>query len=215
MKIVAFIVALLFVFSSNAQYSYYFAEPLPSAEYEVDFVKEKYFGSCATKDGTITYKFDADGITLISTTFSAISKETVRESAEYTVRNGYLFGVEKGDSVPCVLEDDFYYFAVRNFDQFVGGASKNVLTSTSTPGVYVLNIYDNGNYIPQLLRLNGKKLEIAHFDYEGEDSGEFDYITEKDELPLDGLKLVILKPEATDFDRITSQALIEDMTLKK
>ncbi len=215
MKIVASIVALLVVFSSNAQYSYYFAEPLPSAESGVEFVKEKYFGSYSTKDGTITYEFDSEGITLVSTTFSAISKETVRESADYSVRNGFIFGVEKNDSVPCVLEDGFYYFAIRNYDRFVGGASKNVLTSTSTPGEYILNVYDNGNYIPQLLRFNGKRLEIAHFDYEGEESSEFEFISEKEELPIDGLKLVILKPEASDFVRIVSKTLITDMTLKK
>ena len=214
MKIVASVVAFIVVFSSNAQYSYYFAEPLPSAGSQVDFVKEKYFGSYATKDGTITYQFNAEGITLVSTTFSAISKEIVRESADYTVRNGYIFGIEKNDSVPCVLEDGFYYFAVRNYDRFVGGASKNVLTSTSTPGLYVLNIYDSGNYIPQLLRFDGKKLEVAHFDYDGEESGEFGYISEKDEVSLDGLNLVILKPEASDFDRIASQALVDGMTLK-
>ena len=215
MKIVASIIALVAVFSSNAQYSYYFAEPLPSAGNKVEMVKEKYFGSYATKDGTITYSFDNNGVSLISTTISAISKETVRESADYSVRDGYIFGVEKNESVPCVLEDGFYYFAIRNRDHFAGGVSRNILTSTSTPGEYVLNVYDNGKYVPQLLRFNGKKLQIAHFDYEGEESSEFDYISEQEELPLDGLKLVILKPEASDFDRIASQALIEDMTLKK
>jgi hypothetical protein len=215
MKIVASLVAFMIVFSSNAQYSYYFAEPLPSAESEVEIVKEKYFGSYATKDGTITYSFDNYGVALTSTTISAISKEVVRETSKYSVRNGYLFGVEKKDSVPCILEDGFYYFAIRNKDRFAGGTSKNILASTSTPGEYVLNIYDKGKYIPQLLRFNGKKLEIAHFDYEGEESGEFAFISEQEELPLDGLKLVILKPEAGDFDRIASQALLEGMTLKK
>jgi len=215
MKIVASLVAFIIVFSANAQYSYYFAEPLPTAGSEVGMVKEKYFGSYATKDGTITYNFDNQGLTLTSTTISAISKEVVRETSKYSVRNGYLFGVEKNDSVPCILEDGFYYFAIRNHDRFAGGTSKNILTSTSTPGEYVLNIYDNGKYIPQLLRFNGKKLEIAHFDYDGEESDEFAFISEQEELPLDGLKLVILKPEAEDFDRIASQALLEGMTLKK
>ncbi|MCR9171170.1 MAG: hypothetical protein NXI10_01665 [bacterium] len=215
MKIVASIITLLVVFSSNAQYSYYFAEPLPSAENKVDVVKEKYFGRYATKDGTITYSFDSKGMTLISTTISAISKEKVRESSQYSVRNGYIFGVEKNDSVPCILEEGFYHFAVRNYDAFVGATSKNILTATATPGEYVLNVYDNGKYVPQLLRFNGKKLEVSHFDYSGEEPGEFSYITEQEELALDGIKLIILKPEASDFDRIASQALMEDMTLKK
>lgn len=215
MKIVAIIATLAVVFSSNAQYSYYFAEPLPKASNAIASVPEKYFGSYATKDGTITYEFNAKGITLISTTISAISKETVRESAEYSVRNDYIFGVERNDSVPCILEDGYYHFAVRNYDAFVGSGSKNVLTRTSTPGEYVLNIFENGKYIPQLLRFNGKKLEVAHFDYHGEEEGEFSYVSEKQELALEGLKLIILNPVASDFDRIASQAFEESMILKR
>lgn len=215
MKIVASLFTFFILFSANAQYSYYFAEPLPSAGNSVGTVIEKYMGSYSTKDGTITYDIGVDGITLVSTTVSSISKATVRESSAYSVRDGYIFGIEKNDSVPCVLEDGYYYFAVRNYDQFVGGTSKNVLTKTSTSGRYVLNVYDNGKYVPQLLTFNGKKLEISHFDYEGEDSNEFGFIADQEELPLDGLKLVVLKPEPNDFERIASQSLIMDMTLKK
>ncbi|GAB5417232.1 MAG: hypothetical protein Crog4KO_20980 [Crocinitomicaceae bacterium] len=215
MKIVLFIAALAVVFSSQSQYSYYFAEPLPSASDQVENVAEKYFGSYKTKDGTLTYKFDAEGVTIISTTIGSISKATVRESANYTVRNGYLFGVEKNDSVPCILEDGFYFFGVRNFDIYVGAGSKNVLTKTSTPGEYVLNEFENGRYIPIIFRFNGRKLEIAHFDYEGESASEFDYVESKEELPMDGLKLIILKPETTDYERIASQAFVGDMELKR
>jgi hypothetical protein len=188
---------------------------LPSANAQVERVSEKYFGSYTTKDGTITYKFDAEGLNLISTTVSSISKETIRESAKYTVRNDYLFGVEKNDSVPCVLEEGYYYFGVRNYDQYIGGASKNILTKTSTPSEYVLNTFENGMYVPKLLRFNGKKLEIAQFDYIGEAAGEFSYITAQEELPMDGLNLVILKPETDDFDRIASQAFIGGTVLKR
>lgn len=215
MKIVAFIATLAVVFSSNAQYSYYFAEPLPSASQTVSTVPEKYFGSYVAKDGTITYEFNAKGITLISTTVSAISKETVRESPEYSVRNGYIFGVERNDSVPCILEEGYYHFAVRNYDPFVGPGSKNVLTKTSGTGEYVLNIYENGKYIPQLLRFNGKKLEVAHFDYDGEEKGEFSYVSEQQELQLDGLNLILLKPETSDFDRISSQAFQESVIFRR
>lgn len=215
MKIVLFIATLVVVFSSEAQYSYYFAEPLPSANVQVERVSEKYFGSYTTKDGMITYQFDAEGLTLISTTVSSISKAAVRESAKYSVRNDYLFGVEKNDSVPCVLEDGYYYFGVRNYDRYIGGGTKNILTKTSTPGEYVLNTFENGMYVPKLLRFNGKKLEIAQFDYVGEAAGEFSYIEAREELPMDGLNLVILKPENEDFDRIASQAFTSETILKR
>lgn len=215
MKIVSFLFVLFAVFFSQSQYSYYFAEPLPSADSEVNHVSEKYFGTYTTKDGTISYKFDAEGITLISTTVSSISKSTVRESAKYTVRNGFIFGVEKGDSVPCVLDEGYYYFGIRNYDQYIGEGSQHVLAKTSSPGKYVINVFEGGKYVPQLLKFNGKKLEISNFDYIGEDPDEFSYIEGKQELPLDGLKLVILKPKESDFERVASQSFVEEMMLKR
>ena len=215
MKIVSFLVVLLTVFSSAAQFSYYFSEPLPSAKRQVKGVAEKYFGMYTTKDGTISYQFDADGLTIVSTTISSIHKETVRESSKYSVRNGYLFGIEKGDSVPCLLEDGSYFFGVRNFDRYVGGTSEHILTKTSNTGEYVLNVYDNGRYVPQLLTFNGKKLEISHFDYDGRDRKEFDFIVTQEQILLDGITLVILKPNETDFERVASQSFVGEVTLKR
>jgi len=215
MKIVAFITAFLVVFSSKAQYSYYFANPLPSANNKVLTVAEKYFGSYVTKDGTLTYQFDGEGITIVSTTMGSISKATVRESAKYSVRNDYLFGVEKNDSVPCILEDGYYFFGVRNYDRYVGEGMENILTKTGNPGEYVLNQYENGRYIPKILRFNGKKLEIAHFDYEGENASEFAYVALQEEAPLDGLKLIILKPETSDFERIVSQSFTSEIEMSR
>jgi len=215
MKIVSFFFAFFAVFYSECQHSYYFAEPLPSANNQVDQVAERYFGTYETKDGTISYKFDTEGLTLISTTISSISKATVRESAKYSVRNGYIFGIEKGDSVPCVLEEGYYYFGIRNYDRFIGEGSEHILTKSSTSGTYVLNVFDNGKYVPQLLEFNGKKLEVSLFDYDGEDPDEFGYIEDKEKLPVDNLNLVILRPTEQDFERIASQAFFEEMVLKR
>ena len=215
MKIVSFLMVLSTVFLAQAQYSYYFSEPLPSANRQVKVVAEKYFGVYTSKDGTISYQFDAYGLTLISTTVSSIRKETVRESSKYSVRNGFLFGVEKGDSVPCLLEEGSYFFGVRNLDRYVGGAAKHILTKTVNTGEYVLNVFDKGKYVPQLLTFKGKKLEISHFDYEGHDAKEFDYITTQEQLPMNGITLVILKPTEPDFERVASQSFVGEMILKR
>ncbi len=215
MKIVGFLVAVFSVFFVNGQNSYYFAEPLPTASMKVNSVAEKYFGSYAINNGTLEMQFDATGITLVSVTVGSISRETVRESSKYNVRNGFIFGVEVGDSVPCVLNEEHYYFGIRNHDEFVGATSKNVLTKTNDPAIYVLNVFENGRYVPQLLHFKGNKLVVSHFDYSGETTDEFGYIVSQETLQLGGLNLVILKPENSDFDRIKSQAFEETMVLKK
>lgn len=215
MKIVGLLVSVFVVFFASGQNSYYFAEPLPSANMEVDRVSEKYFGSYQLKDGTITFQFDASGLVLISTTLGNISKETVRESSQYQVRNGFIFGIEEGDSVPCYLEDDYYHFGVRNRDIFIGESSKNSLCKTSDPSTYVLNVYESGRYVPQLLQFKGNKLTISHFDYSGEESTEFAYVESRDLQEQNDIQLVILKPKVGDFDRIRGEGFIERMTLKR
>ena len=215
MKIVGLLVAFFAVFFSNAQNSYYFADPVPSATKKVGLVSESYFGTYKLKNGTLEYQFDNDGLTLISTTMSTISRETVRETSQYAVRDGYIFGVSKEDSIPCILKEDYYFFGVRSHDVFVGGTSKNVLAKTNNPSVYVLNVFENGRYVPQILEFAGNKLKVSNFDYSGESKEEFGFVESKESVQSGDLNLVILKPKEADFERIKSQAFEETMILKK
>lgn len=215
MKIVSLVVAVFSVFFVVAQNSYYFAEPLPSASNKVANVSSRYFGTYTVNDGTISYQFDEKGLTLISITVAGISRETVRESSQYNVRNGFIFGVEKGDSVPCVLSGEKYYFGVRNHDVFVGEGSQNILAKSNEASTYVLNIYEDGKYVPQMLEFKGDQLMISHFDYEGEDAEEFAYIEDQESVSSGGLNLIVLKPQEGDFNQIKSHAFVESMSLKK
>ena len=215
MKIVSLVVAVFAIFFVGAQNSYYFAEPLPSASNKVGNVSSRHFGAYSVNDGTITYQFDENGLALISTTVAGISRETVRESSKYNVRNGYIFGVEIGDSVPCVLSGEKYYFGVRNHDVFVGEGSKHILTKTRSSSVYVLNLFDDGKYVPQILEFNGDQLKISHFDYEGEEADEFSFIESQEAVVSGGLNLIVLKPNEDDFNQIRSQAFAESMFLQK
>lgn len=215
MKIVGLLGAVFCVFLVNAQNSYYFAEPLPSVNMKVERVSEKYFGTYVSGDGNLEYQFDANGLTLISVSVASMSRETIRESSKYSVRNGYIFGVEAGDSLPCVLEGELYWFGVRNRDAFVGALCPNILTKTSDASTYVLNVFNNGRYVPQLLHFRGNKLTVSHFDYEGESMDEFGYIAQQEASNVGELNEVILAPVLTDFERIKSQAFPEAMSLKK
>lgn len=215
MKIVGFGVACLLSFFSVGQNSYYFSEPLPSATQKVGQVSSKFFGTYMVNTGTLEYTFDASGVTLVSTTIASMSRETIRESTKYDVRNGFIFGVVKDDSLPCVLQDEYYYFGVRNHDLFVGTGMSNILTKTDDPSTYVLNVFENGKYIPQLLHFKGGKLIISHFDYDGSSLDEFSYIKAQESLKINDLNLVTLSPTASEFDRMKAQAFVETMALKK
>lgn len=215
MKIVALVFGMFAVFSVTAQNSYLFVEPLPAESNAVVRVSEKYFGTYVLNNGTLEYTFDASGIHVTSTSISSISREMVRESSRYSVRNGYLFGVEKDDSILCIEKGDYYYFGVRNHDVLVGTGNQNVLTKTDDPAVFVLNAYEDGRYIPQLLEFKGNKLMISQFDYEGATDNEFAYIEEQEKLPFDNFTVILLDPEASDFERIRSQAFVENMVLKR
>jgi hypothetical protein len=131
------------------------------------------------------------------------------------VRNGYLFGVKNNDSVPCTLENGAYFFGVRNQDRYIGEYSQHILTRTESPGVYILNEFEDGRYVPKQLEFQRNKLIISNFDYEGDIPNEFNFIEQKETLPMEGLNLVILKPEASDFDRIASKAFVENMVFKR
>lgn len=215
MKIVALLFGLFVVFSGTAQNSYLFVAPLPSESNQINAVPEQFYGTYELKNTGLKYTFDANGLHVNSTAITSISRETVRESSKYSVRNGYIFGIEKDDSIPCLEKEGYYFFGIINQDVVIGSGSKNILAKTSNPAVFVLNTYEEGKYVPQLLEFNGSKLTVSQFDYEGDSDDEFAYISEQEKLPFDNFTVVLLKPEASDFERIRMQAFVENMMLKR
>jgi hypothetical protein len=198
MKIYCLIASVILSFSTFSQKSYYFSDPLPSATSNITSVDKKFYGTYKSKTGTISYQFDAEGVSIISTSISSISRETIRESTVYDVRGKYIFGVLKNDSLPCVLEDEYYYFGIRNTDVFIGSGSQNVLTKSETSNVYFLNIFENGNYVPIQLEFKGGKLTMTYFEYDLE-STKFDLVAKQKTIDTHYQKLVVLSPTEEEF----------------
>jgi hypothetical protein len=208
MKIFCLIASLILSFSSISQKSYYFSDPLPSVAAKVATIDAKWHGTYASGTG-ITYKIDANGISIVSTSISSISRESIRESSKYDVRGGFIFGVIENDSLPCVLDDERYYFGVHNVDIFVGTGSLNVLTKTKTSSVYILNVYENGNYVPMQFSFKGNKLTVSYFDYDSETTA-FDFIAEKKDIAVEQQKLVILSPSVDEFGSLETKGIFAD-----
>lgn len=214
MKNICLLASLILTFSTFSQRSYYFSNPLPADEDKITNVAERYYGIYESKDGSMRYQFNENGVLILSTVVSSVSRETVRESSQYSVRNGYIFGVVEGDSIPCILEGESYYFGIRNTDVFVGIGSMNVLVATQSSSQYVINLYEGGNYIPMLIEFQGNKLTIRQFDYEGE-GDEFPFISEKKSVSMEHSELIIMNAEKGDFEELKEQGFFrQPMVLK-
>lgn len=208
MKIYCLIASVILSFSTFSQKSYYFSDPLPSATSNIMNVDKKFYGTYKSKTGTISYQFDANGVSIISTSISSVSRETIRESSVYDVRGKFIFGVLKDDSIPCVLEDEYYYFGVRNSDVFIGDESQNILTKSATLNIYFLNIFENGNYIPIQLDFKGGTLTMNYFEYDFE-STKFDVVAKQKTIVTQYQKLVVLSPTEAEFETLQAEGVFD------
>lgn len=171
---------------------------------------KKLYGKYSSGTSLITYEINEMGIYVISTNVSSMSREMIRESSTYDVRNGYIFGVVKNDSVPCILEGDRYYFGVRNSVLLYGVNSLNTLTQSKiNKKVYYVNTFDNGYYIPTKLEFNGRKLIVSNFDYEL-NTDEFDFIHEKKSIQTKYHELVVLSPSEIEMSRVLQGSSFEN-----
>lgn len=208
MKIVGLIASLSLTFFSIGQKSYYFSSSLPSGEASLVTVDKKWHGKYALGAGNLLLEVSETGIAMISTTISSISREEIRESSTYDVRNGYIFGVVLNDSIPCVLEDDRYFFGIRNKDQIVGGSSKNVLSASGrVANEYILNTYENGYYIPSILLFENKSVTSKQLDYDLETS-VFDFVASQKNVQGAALDLVVLSPTNEEFKSLLNTVFL-------
>jgi hypothetical protein len=199
------ILIFITVFSGSfSQTSYDFAIPVPPRAREVKAVNVNYFGTYMSENSPFTYEFNETGIYVISTNINSISKETVRESTTYTVRNEHIFGVKENDSIPCVLEDNRYYFGIKNREKIGGYASKNVLLELKM-NQYVLNFEEKGKYIPLFLTFSAEGLSLEQFDYDGK-TMQFESIDEKTTVTTDIINIT-LDPTPSEWKKLNLEEL--------
>ncbi len=214
MKIIALFTCVLTGFFSIGQKSYYFSEPLPLGGQSVQQVDSRYFGRYYLPGGGRSYEVSADGIAVVSTIITSIDRKTIRESSKYDVRNDYIFGVVKNDSVPCVLQDDRYYFGVRNRELLAGLGAPHTLKPLGN-GEYLLNFAENDVYTPAILKFSADRLEIGEFSYDLETS-IFDTVQNKRTVPDKVYDLVILSPSQEEFETLRKAGIFDEVvTLKK
>ena len=208
MKIISLIACCLISFYQFAQQSIIFKNPLPTREGKVMAVDKSNYGTYQTSDEMINYIFDEKGVSVFSTTVSSISKEMIRETGKYDVRNGFLFGVVEDDSIPCVFEDDRYYFGLRNRQTIIGDSAKNQLTKISR-NEYILNTWEDGNFVPTYIRFTSSGCEFSYFDYDEEDLF-FNEIKQKQTIDGEYFQLLILDPDQDETKSLLKEKIFSE-----
>jgi len=203
MKIVVIFTYLLISGIAFSQNSYYFSNPLPTEEKKVPSVDKKWFGEYQDEATSLRYEFTADGVTIVSSQVSSVSKKMVRESSKYTVKDDFIFGVVKNDSLPCVLEKGYYFFGIRNHDAVIFENSTTQLTRINDRE-YMLNYEENGKFVPSKLVFSRGKLTISEFDY-SPDQRPFDFVESQSESKVDAQNIVVLSPSTLEFDQLNSR----------
>ena len=213
MKIISILfTVLLSQLTFSQTKSYYFSKAVPGKE--VVQVAAPYFGTYEDGKGR-NFVFSDSGLVILSTTVSAISRETIRESSQYRVEDGYLFGVVQGDSIPCVQDDENYLFGIRNRDWIIFKSSKNKLVlSESSTNTYYLQLAEGGVYSLMRLQFIKGELHISNFDYEVETT-LFDSIEDQRSVNQTGVELVILNPNSVEFSDLLEQGIFDSPKVYK
>jgi hypothetical protein len=214
MRVFTSIISLLLLsFASVAQTSYDFSITLPPNSPEISAVPKSFYGVYSSDSADIDYEFSAKGVFAISTIYNQISRETVRESSKYRVENGYIFGVQKDDSIPCVLEGEYYVFGIKNREQIIGGTAQHKLVQL-TPNSFIVNFKENGTFTPSLFEFKGKTLSVRHFTYESE-ATVFDGIASKKTAASSQMNTISLSPTLEEWNKIPLASIMTSPTLFK
>lgn len=211
MKIVGIVASLFLTLFSIGQKSYYFSDPVPSLEEKVINVDPSLYGVYTANGRSI--EFNEDGIFILSTTISAISREVIRESSQYRVKNNFIYGVVENDSLPCVLKDDRYFFGIQNKDQVFGKGLPNVLTKINA-SMYLLNYAENGRYLPEQFSFNRGKLTVSNFNYDFETT-VFNDIQERRSEAGDHHEMIILSPSPEEFAALLLASIFTEQGVYK
>lgn len=213
MKNIGLIASLFLMFQVMGQKSYYFSEPLSPISVELKILPENLNGTYSSNEISRMYEVSENGIAIVSTVMSSMSREEIRESSTYDVRNDLIFGIVDGDSIPCVLENERYYFGVRNRDVLIGEGSLNVLTKINST-TFLVNLFAYNAYIPFLMEFKGSKLTIKYFDYESE-TDMFDFITDVKSVNLTSEEMVVLAPNLAEIEKLMQLVIFGDPIILK
>ena len=206
-RLIFLISNLLFTITFFAQYSYEFKQAVPPEGEIVQTVDPIFFGEYVNQATGTKFVLNEDGISMVTIINSFITKEQVRESSKFEVRNGYLFGVVENDSLPCILEDDKYFFGIKQKITLNDAKNKAIIKRISSQS-YMLNFVETKGFSPSKIEIKNNQLVINHFTYPS-DTDVFNEIKRKDQTPGQNYTLVLLNPDQQEWNRLDKTVIFD------
>lgn len=194
------LIFILLVFNAKTQVSYEFMEALPPDGKDIRSVDPQHYGVYASDSSQIKFEINATGIYTRNIVIHRISRDTLRESSKFYVKDDFIYGIKKGDSLPCFPDGDFYYFGMERLDTLVSANSKNKLRKISN-GEYLINFEENGTFTPCSVTFNSGQLSIRYFDYPT-DQPVFSSITKQQKAEANNINTIYLLPTAKEWKKL-------------
>jgi hypothetical protein len=196
------------IFGSQAQRSYEFKSAVPPEGELVKTVDPTLFGVYKNAETGTEFVLNAEGISMVTIINSYITREQVRETSKYQVRNGYLFGVKENDSIPCIEEGDKYFFGIRHKINLNDAEHKALIKKISAQS-YMLNFIETKGYSPSLITFKGNAMQIQHFTYPGEAEKLFRVINKQEKSKETSYDLILLSPNQKEWNKLDKNQIFD------
>lgn len=206
-RLILFSSFLSLFYSLKAQESFEFKSALPPENDIVKTVDPIVFGSYKNEQTGTEIILNNEGISMITIITSYITKEQVRESSKYEVRNEYLFGVVDGDSVPCIFEDDKYFFGIKQKITLNDENHRAIIKKISSQ-IYVLNFIESKGYSPTMLEFRNGALVMKHFTYPNNPS-TFSKISKSEQSKDNEITLHLLNPSQKEWNALDKTIIFD------
>lgn len=194
-------------FVSNAQNSYEFKTAVPPESETVKTIESKFYGEYINEKTGTKYIINSEGFSMVTTIISFVTKEQVRESSKLDVRNDFLFGVVDNDSVPCVLEEDKYYFGIKQKTILNDSKNKAIIKKINDQS-YMINFVESKGYSPSIIQFKNNSLAISHFTYPSE-TNVFDKISKSDKSLEKNYTLILLNPSLKEWNALDKKIIFD------
>jgi hypothetical protein len=115
-------------------------------------------------DSTRNIEIDANGASSFKYVLNFMPVELVNTSANYFIRNNYLFGIKRDDSLSCLVENDTCYYLVP-IESTVFDANEYPVVLSENKMLVFKKAKEN-EFTVQLWEVENGVLSVASFDHE-------------------------------------------------
>lgn len=132
---------------------------------EVSKIDKSLYGMYKDTANDTWLQISMRGFYKTATMFMQMPKTEVDENDQYWVKEGWIYGITKSDSLPCELENDTYYFGIPRKSElfsFNGEYSLKQLDAQT----YILNtkLYADSSYQISKIYIENNTVELYSFD---------------------------------------------------